>query len=139
MELSDIKYIREIDFSLRNFTWTIIGGLMLNVVFFTTTFVVGFSNDNSLLEIIMTIPYALMIATLASVLIFPFLDLREYLIDRVMCRELDWNYKNDYVNKFTPDQLEKVRENYLKLTELNYSNRQIRKRQESFIGQLTGE
>ena len=124
------------EFTLR---WTIIGGLLLNVVFVTTTFVVGFSNDKALLEIIMTIPYALMIATLASIMVFPFLDLREYISDRVMCKELGWDYEIDFVSKFSPDQLEKLRENYLNLTEKSYSRSQIQERQESFIGQLTRE
>ncbi|PKI03728.1 hypothetical protein [Glaciecola sp. 33A] len=139
MNLNDLKYIREVDFTLRIFTWTIIGGLLLNVVFVTTTFVVGFSNDKALLEIIMTIPYALMIATLASIMVFPFLDLREYISDRVMCKELGWDYEIDFVSKFSPDQLEKLRENYLNLTEKSYSRSQIQERQESFIGQLTRE
>jgi hypothetical protein len=139
MNLNDLKYIREVDFTLRIFTWTIIGGLLLNVVFVTTTFVVGFSNDKALLEIIMTIPYALMIATLASIMVFPFLDLREYISDRVMCKELGWDYEIDFVSKFSPDQLEKLRENYLNLTEKSYSRSQIQQRQESFIGQLTRE
>ena len=58
----------------------------------------------------MTIPYALMIATLASILVFPFLDVREYISDRVMCKELGWDYEIDFVSKFSPDQLEKLRE-----------------------------
>ena len=85
----------------------------------------------------MTIPYALMIATLASILVFPFLDVREYISDRVMCKELGWDYEIDFVSKFSPDQLEKLRENYLNLTEKSYSRSQIQERQESFIGQLT--
>jgi hypothetical protein len=84
----------------------------------------------------MTIPYALTIATTASVLVFPFLDLKEYVSDRVMCRELGWEYENDFVNKFSPEQLEKLRENYLKLTEERYSLSQIQERQNSFINEL---
>ena len=139
MNLSDLKYIREIEFSLRNFTWTVIGGILLNVVFITTTFVVGFSNDKAVIEIIMTIPYALMIATLSGALVFPFLDLREYVSDRIMCRELSWDYDTDFVSKFSPDQLEKLRENYLKLTAERISRSQIKERQEIFIGELGGE
>lgn len=139
MTLNDLKYIRQVEFSVRNFTWTIIGGLLLNVIFITTTFVVGFSSDKDLIEILMSIPYALLIATAISCLVFPFVDLREYVSDRVMCRELSWDYESDFVNKFSPDQLEKLRENFLKLTDERISRSQIKERQESFIGKLKSE
>ena len=106
MNVSDLKYVREIEFSLRNFVWTIIGGLLLNVVFITTTFVVGFSGDKSLIEILMNVPYAMLIATIISGLVFPFVDLKEYVADRVMCRVLGWDYESDFISKFSPDQLQ---------------------------------
>lgn len=134
---SDLKYIREIEFSLRNFTFTIVGTILMYVVFTTTAFVVGFQSDKAFIEIIMTIPYGLKIATIASVIVFPFLDLKQYILDRVMCRELGWNYKADFVDKFTSNQLEKLKENYLKLTEETSSAAQIKTRQESFASELT--
>jgi hypothetical protein len=107
------------------------------VVFTTTAFVVGFQSDKAFIEIIKTIPYGLKIATIASVIVFPFLDLKQYILDRVMCRELGWDYKVDFVSKFTPDQLDKLRENYSKLTDETTSLPQIKERQDSFVGKLT--
>lgn len=137
LNLSDLKYIREIKFSLRNFAWTIVGTILMYVVFTTTAFVVGFQTDKAFIEIIMTIPYGLKIATIASVIVFPFLDFRGYILDRVMCRELEWDYEADFVSKFTPNQLDKVRENYLKLTNETTSLPQIKERQECFVNELT--
>jgi hypothetical protein len=107
------------------------------VVFTTTAFVVGFQTDKAFTEIIKTIPYGLKLATIASVIVFPFLDLRGYILDRVMCRELGWDYEVDFVSKFTPNQLDKVRENYLKLTHETTSLPQIKERQECFVEDLT--
>jgi hypothetical protein len=137
ISLSDLKYIRDIEFSLRNFAWSIVGSVLMYVVSVTTAFVVGFQTDKDFIEILKTIPYGLMIATIASALVFPILDLREYILDRVMCRELDWDYEADFVRKFTPKQLEKVRENYIKLTAETAILPQIKERQESFVGNLT--
>ena len=137
INLSDLKYIREIKFSLRNFAWTIVGTILMYVVFTTTAFVVGFQTDKAFTEIIKTIPYGLKLATIASVIVFPFLDLRGYILDRVMCRELGWDYEVDFVSKFTPNQLDKVRENYLKLTHETTSLPQIKERQECFVEDLT--
>ncbi|WP_287832324.1 hypothetical protein [Idiomarina sp.] len=139
MNVSDLKYVREIEFSLRNFVWTIIGGLLLNVVFITTTFVVGFSGDKSLIEILMNVPYAMLIATIISGLVFPFVDLKEYVADRVMCRVLGWDYESDFISKFSPDQLERLRENYSKLTDERIPNCQIKERQENFVEEYCRE
>lgn len=137
INLSDLKYIREINFSLRNFAWTIVGTILMYVVFTTTAFFVGFQTDKAFIEIIMTIPYGLKIATIASVIVFPFLCFSKYILDRVMCRELGWHYEADFVTKFTPNQLDKVRENYLKLTNETTSLPQIKERQECFVNEMT--
>lgn len=136
IRISDIRYVKEIKFSLRNFAWTIIGGLLLNVVFITTTFFVGISNDKPLLDIILTIPYAIMIASLASVLIFPFIDLKEYLFDKVMCREQGWDYETDFINKYSVEQLDKIRENYVELLEKKHSGSKVKEQLDSFTVEL---
>jgi hypothetical protein len=136
IRIGDIRYVKEIKFSLRNFAWTIIGGLLLNVVFVTTTFFVGISNDKPLLDIILTIPYAIMIASLASVLIFPFIDLKEYVSDKVMCRELYWDYEADFINKYSAEQLDKIRENYGELLENNSSGSKVKEQLDSFTVEL---
>lgn len=136
IKISDIKYIKEIKFSLENFTWTIIGGLLMNVIFVTTTFFVGISSDKSLIDIVKTIPYALMIANMASLFIFPILDVRAYISDRVMCRELGWDYSVDFIDRYTSEQLQEIRENYSKLMNTHGSKPMVIEQINKFITEL---
>ena len=67
-----------------------------------------------------------LVVTLASFLIFPFLDLKEYVLDRVMCRELCWDYELNFIKKFDENNQERVREVYQEAIERNHSKSKIK-------------
>lgn len=127
MTITDLKLVRNIAFTKKNFAWTTYGLLMMNVMAVTTSFVVGIENNKTFIEIVKVIPTGMAILSIVSVVIFPFIDVWENVTDQIMCRELGWSWQAEFLTMIDAKTQDNIRDTYKKMLKDYKSIEQIRK------------
>lgn len=113
IKLDDLKLLKGIKLSKKNFPWTVYGTFWANIALINAYIFVGLIKyDKDLITVIGQLPIGFAIITFASLVVFPAVDVYENLIDRIMCRELQWDYATDFLNKLSLKQQEQCRTKY---------------------------
>jgi len=123
----DFTYIKEMKLTKQHFSWTYYSILRFNIIIIVTMTVVGFSKNKSIMEMLSATPLALFMMTAVCLVIFPFVDIWEFLSDKAMCRRIDWCYEKDFLHGVAEKEKDKMRASFKKLTERNCEITEMKK------------
>jgi hypothetical protein len=115
INISDLKAIKLMKPDARYFNWTKSALIYLNLIGLVTLTVVAFQKDKELMDYIGNIPMMMLIMTSISLIIFPIVDIYEYILKKRVCKLLDIDFEESFLTKFSNKEIDEIKDLYIKL------------------------
>ena len=133
VNIHDIKYLKELRFNKRHFSWTLYALLRFNLIALVTVFVFEAGEGFDFGNVLNGSVYLIGIATLVSITIVPLVDMYNFVIDRKICDSMEWNYDQDFMDSYSTKQIDKIRDNYKGLIEKEIDHSSLKVEMNTFI------
>ena len=126
INFSDIKQIKTMKFDTRNFSWTKSSLIYMNLIGLVTLSVVTFQKDKELIDLISGIPMMLLVMTSISVIIFPIVDVYEFILKKKICKLLEISFEKEFITKYSKKQIDDMKELYTDLSQSGKKDNDIK-------------
>ena len=133
VNIHDIKYLKEIRFNKKHFSWTLYALLRFNLIALVTVLVFEAGEGFDLGNVLNGSVYLIGIATLVSITIVPLVDMYNFVIDRKICDSMEWDYDKDFMDSYSTKQIDKIRDNYKGLIEKEIAHSSLKVEMYTFI------
>lgn len=113
-------------FDARNFNWTKSSLIYMNLIGLVTLSVVTFQKDKELIDLISGIPMMLLVMTSISVIIFPIVDVYEFILKKKICKLLEISFEEEFITKYSKKQIDDMKELYTDLSQSGKKDNDIK-------------
>ena len=126
INFSDLKQVKTMKLDAMNFSWTTSSLIYMNLIGLVTLSVVTLQKDKELIDVISGIPMMLLVMTSISVIIFPIVDVYEFILKKKVCKLLDISFEEEFKTKYSKKQIDDMKELYTDLCQSGIKDKDIR-------------
>ena len=109
-----------------NFNWTKSSLIYMNLIGLVSLAVVTFQKDKELTDFISGIPMMLLVTTSISVIIFPIVDVYEFILKKKLCKLIGINFDEEFKTKYSKKQIDDMKELYTDLCQSGKKDKDIK-------------
>lgn len=115
INLTELQQIKTMRFNATYFNWTRSALIYLNLIGLVTLTVVAFQKDKEFMDFVGNLPIMILIMTSISLIIFPIVDVYEFLLKKRICKLLQIDFESEFISKLSSKDIEEIKKLYLDL------------------------
>ena len=137
INLTELQQIKSMKLNASYFNWTRSALIYLNLIGFVTLTVVVFQKNKEFMDFVGNLPIMILIMTTISLVIFPIVDIYEFLLKKRICKLLQIDFESEFISKLPSKDIDEIKKLYLDLLKSANDEQDVKSKIHSKFTELT--
>lgn len=134
--LAELQQIKFMKLNAFYFNLTRSALIYLNLIGFVTLTVVAFQKNKEIMDFVVNLPIMILIMTSVSLVIFPIIDVYEFLLKKRICKLLQIDFESEFISKMSSKDINEIKKLYLDLHKSANAEQDVRSKVHSKFTEL---